>query len=276
MTHDLPTIFIGYDAREHDAAMVAAQSVRDHSSRPLHIFLLEHMELRSLRLFDRQWETMPQGQTYDKGDGKPFSTAFSHSRFLAFYLADQLGCTEPCMFVDCDWLFLDDVQKVFREQEKHRNKIGVVSRERKVEDGSTKMDGMVQSAYHRKLWSAMFTWHPKCKAWSELFSVSEVNKRTGRELHSFMGLAPGNFWEIDPLWHYIPSLDPKPKMTPFGVHFSEFSPWLNPEHGLNYPFSFNRWNASLRDYHRRASKSEYPCKLGDLSAHLSKRQVDNR
>lgn len=237
---DHDTYFIGYDAREHEAAAVAAFSIQRRATRRARIYVLEHQTLRRLGLFWRQWNVGPKGQFYDVEDERPFSTAFSHSRFLAFHLARELACTGPCMFVDCDWLFLSDPSALMDAQRAHPNQIGVVMRDRKVAEGSTKMDGMVQQNYPRKLWSAMFTFMPGYNL-ATAFGPNVVNHVSGRDMHAFLDLADTEFWPIDPAWHYIPSLDPAPETTK-GIHFSEFSPWLNPERGADAPGAFNEWH----------------------------------
>lgn len=242
------TYFIGYDAREHEAAQVCAHSIKSQDP-AADTYFLDHMDLRRAGLFSRPWVTQPSGQMMDVIDGRPFSTAFSHTRFLVFALADLLGCAGPCMFVDCDFVFRENVGDLMAEQDKHAGKIGVVSRDRKVDEGSTKMDGMVQENYSRKLWSALFTFMPH-SSWSENFTPEVVGTAAGRDLHAFLHLPPETFWEIDPAWHYIPSLDDR-RTHPKAIHYSEFSPWLNPEKVDDYPDEYDHyWEARdkwLRD-----------------------------
>lgn len=262
------TYFMGYDAREHEAACVTAFSILRRSNHRVRIYALEHMELRRLGLFDRPWHITEKGQFTDDRDGRPFSTTFSHSRFLAFYLANELKCTGPCAFLDCDFLFLNDPSKLMDSQSDKSGLIGVVNRDRKVEEGSLKMDGMVQQNYHRKLWSAFFTFSPSPYL-SEWFRPDVVNIATGRDLHGFMGTPDAGFWEIDPGWHHIPSLDdPEPAM-PSAVHFSEFSPWLNPEKYHTAPELFDLWEDEAHSWRRHFSvHNELPWRnLGlDLTA----------
>lgn len=247
------TVFIGYDAREHDAALVAAYSLRRRSTTRLRVYALEHRLLRSLGLFTRPWKVDSKGQFHDERDGKPFSTEFSHSRFLVFHLAQALKCQGPCLFVDCDWLFQADISELLEETANAGESIGVVQRERKVEEGSLKMDGMVQQNYERKLWSALFAFMPTPDL-AELFSPDTVNNAPGRQLHRFCGLGEGHFWRVDPAWHYIPSLDERPNRLK-GVHFSEFSPWLNPEKFSQSPAEFWAWEDELHNVRRSMGQS---------------------
>lgn len=248
-----PIIFIGYDARESLAAGVCAYSILRRASERACIYMLEHRMLRRLKLFDRPWRIDSTGQFYDHRDRRPFSTEFSHSRFLVFELARRLQASGPCMFVDCDWLFLGDVMRLLDEQAKHPDKIGVVKRYQEVQDGSTKMDGMQQTAYARKLWSALFTFMPSPHL-AQRFSPLTVNTTNGRDLHSFRNRDAEQFWAIDPRWHYVPSLDGK-ETNPLGIHFSEFSPWINPELHETYPDEYGKWHEECADYLDHASNN---------------------
>ena len=254
--------FIGYDAREHLAAEVAAFSLQRRLGQNSRVYYLEHMELRRLGFFKREWVVTKNGQWFDQKDGKPFSTHFSHSRFLVPMLARQLEATS-CMFVDCDWLFLEDPSG-FMAHQANIQEVGVVKaphRQSSVKDGSIKMDGMVQQNYNRKLWSAMFTMNPN-SAVAKRFDVKTVNSYSGRDLHGFLGAGEGEFWDIDPDWHYIPSLDPIPSVQdwkPKGIHYSEFSPWLNPEYSEKYQYEFQAWIEERNEYLQwRASRPDTP------------------
>lgn len=241
------TYFIGYDAREHIAAGVCTHSILWRSTRPAQVFMVEHQTLRRLGLFHREWRVNRTGQFYDLGDGKPFSTAFSHSRFLVFELAKRMSLTGPCMFVDCDFLFQMDPAGLMAQQEKRPDEIGVVMRDRQVDEGSLKMDGMLQQNYSRKLWSAMFTFMPSDE-WADLFTPAAVNEATGRQLHGFLGLPDDRFWSVSPSWHHIPSLDEPEGDIPNAIHYSEFSPWLNPERHSEFWDSFDVWDEELSRY----------------------------
>lgn len=265
------TYFIGYDAREHEAAAVAAYSITRRANRRSSVYMLEHQTLRRLGLFTRSWTIQGGGQAYDLGDGKPFSTAFSHSRFLVFHLARELECTGPCMFVDCDWLFLSDPGEIMALQAEEPHRIGVVMRDRTVTEGSIKMDGMVQENYPRKLWSALFTFMPSDDL-AIAFSPNAVNHQSGRDLHSFMGTDADQFWPIDRDRHHIPSMDgdaggdnPPPK----GMHFSEFSPWLNPDRCKDYPTAFALWQKERTAWLQHAARTLSLEPWNDLSASLA-------
>ena len=102
-------IYIGYDQREHAAYMVCKDSIQRkvwEDSPEYDVYALAHKELRREGHFDRPWIIDEKGQFWDKRDGRPFSTEFSHSRFLTPKLAWNAGYRDLVMFVDCDFLFL--------------------------------------------------------------------------------------------------------------------------------------------------------------------------
>ena len=238
----MDTYFIGYDAREHEAAGVCAYSILARATKRPKIYMVEHRQLRKLKMFYRTSRIHAGGQMYDDGDSRPFSTDFSHSRFLVFHLARELGITGTCMFVDCDFLFQDDPSLMMREHRKTKKPISVVNRDRRVVENSTKMDGMVQQNYYRKLWSALFCFTPSDKL-ANLFSVDAVSNDTGRELHGFKGMPQEDFGELNPRWHMIPSLDEMPEQFENigALHYSEFSPWINPELKSEYVGPYTAW-----------------------------------
>ena len=147
------------------------------------------------------------------------------------------------------------------------DKIGVVNRDRKVDENSTKMDGMVQQNYHRKLWSALFTFMPSPML-AGVFNPDAVNNAPGRELHSFNAMPDDKFWDIDPAWHYIPSLDLPPE-TVKGCHFSEFSPWLNPEKQSQNPAMFWAWEDERAAYVSALARHNNLCVFDNLGVDLA-------
>lgn len=116
-------IFIGYDEREHEPFLVAKHSLEKRATVPVKVHKLHHRELRSAGLFTREWEIKANGQYVDKVDGKPFSTQFSHSRFLLPTLWKNLPdpTKSPLvMFVDCDFAWMEDIGEMFSEIERKR------------------------------------------------------------------------------------------------------------------------------------------------------------
>ena len=94
-------IFIGRDPREAEAYEVCAHSIRRLASVPVHITPLK---LADLSAGDRP--------LYRRAPDPRASTEFTYTRFLVPALADFRGWALYC---DCDFLFLDDVDKLFAE-----------------------------------------------------------------------------------------------------------------------------------------------------------------
>ena len=89
-------IFVGYDIREDIAYQVCEYSIRKHQP-AAQVIPLKQKELRDSGLYTRTIDPLS-------------STEFTFTRFLVPYLADYQGWA---VFVDCDFVFIDDVAKLF-------------------------------------------------------------------------------------------------------------------------------------------------------------------
>ena len=192
-------VCVGYDSREDIAYEVCRHSVYRRSTLPVEIYPLKHKELRDRGIFWRPWLTAGSGQTVDCIDGRPFSTAFSHTRFLTPHIAKEKGY-EWALFVDCDFLFTKDVAKLFSLVD---DKYSVMCRKfANTLSTNDKMDGMKQTAYEKKLWSSLCLWNTK----ASFPSVQQVNSKDGAWLHQFKWLGEDRI--------------------PKAIHFTEGGPWL--------------------------------------------------
>lgn len=227
-------IFIGYDEREKDPFNVCVQSLKDSSTDPDRIVVhpLFHRELRTLGMFDRPWKVMEDGTYEDVRDGRPFSVQFSHSRFLTPLLARMLGIKDVVMFVDCDFLFQQDVNQLFDQarQEKDKYAVQVVKHDYK-SINTHKMDGAIQSSYNKKLWSALMLFNTEHKGINQL-TGQNVNNKPGSWLHSFEWLDDDSLiGSIDERWHFVG--DHSEVTTgvsgheAFAIHYTEGGPWFN-------------------------------------------------
>ena len=153
-------IFIGYDEREHEVFKVAEHTIKKHTkSINVVVHKLHHKELREQGLFTRRWMTQRNGQMVCLEDNKPFSTQFSHSRFLVPELWRRLKDTNKddfVMFVDCDFVFKEDLGVLLHEIKSSNQNAPVYAVKHNYKPTSeTKMDNVEQSQYNGKLWSAM-------------------------------------------------------------------------------------------------------------------------
>lgn len=216
-------IFIGYDAREDIAYKVAAHSAKRHCSVPC---VITPLKLDSLRAAGMYWRKhrIENNQMVDEVDERPFSTDFSFSRFLVPHIASRNGITDPVVFADCDFLFLDDIQKMidFVDPE---CAVSVVKHKFKPVE-AIKMDGMQQSQYHRKLWSSLMVFNPSHPDLRNL-DPEAVNTQKGSWLHGFDWT--DSIGEIDETWNWLPHHSPTTRYSyedVKAVHFTEGGPWF--------------------------------------------------
>lgn len=184
-------VFIGYDHREDVAYKVCEFSIRRHTRQPVEIEPLEHASLRKAGIFRRPWLTQAEdGQRIDLIDQRPFSTEFSHTRFLVPHLCNHKGWA---LFMDCDMVFTGDIRKLF-DLVDHTKAVMVVKHAYRPKDG-VKMDGQVNQLYARKNWSSFVLFncgHPA----NRVLTPGYINMTRGGSLHAFEWLGDAETSEI--------------------------------------------------------------------------------
>lgn len=211
-------IFVGWDSREIEAYDVCRVSLTRRASVPLTVTPLKLDELIAAKLYDRPFERRGN-QRIDLRDGRPFSTDFSFSRFLVPSLASWTGWALYC---DCDFLWRDDVAKLFALRDE--TKAVMVVKHQHAPPETSKMDGVVQTTYPRKNWSSLILWncgHPANRA----VTSEAVNVRPGSWLHGFRWLDDAAIGDLPEAWNWLeghsaPSIDPR------AVHFTRGGPWF--------------------------------------------------
>lgn len=219
-------IFIGWDAREDEAFRVCRHSLDARTSQALRVEAIKHRQMRQLGLFDRPWTVDGEtGQMRDVRDGKPFSTEFSHSRFLVPHYARYLGLTEGwALFCDCDFLFQSDIASLFALADPHYA-VMVVKHMHKP-DETSKMDGQMQTVYPRKNWSSLILWNLAHPAHGRL-GVAQVNMERGRWLHAFGWLDDDDIGELPRGWNHLVGVDPLSEAGEAGaLHYTLGGPWF--------------------------------------------------
>lgn len=173
-------VYVGYDGREPIAYDVLCHSIRRRTRLNPKIIPLKHQELRESGLFRRPWLTVSDsGNRMDLIDNKPFSTEFSHTRWLVPYLNNYEGWA---LFLDCDMLFTNDIKELF-DLADDRYAVMCVKHNHKPTE-QLKMDRQPQAQYYRKNWSSFMLIncaHPK---WRTLTPIM-VNYLHGADLHRF-------------------------------------------------------------------------------------------
>ena len=249
-------VFIGYDVREDVAAKVCAYSIRRHTRSNVDIRFLNHVELRREGLFRRPWLTEAEsGNRIDSVDGKPFSTEFSHSRFLIPHLCGYKGWA---LFMDCDMIFTSDLTKLF-DLVDDRYAVMVVKHQHKPLE-KEKMDGRPQTRYHRKNWSSFMLincGHPANRS----LTPGYVNMASGTDMHAFKWLgdevaSEALIGELPRTYNWIdgssPIMPPPAKpgqkaVLPDMIHYTVGGPWFpnyrTVKYGDVWVEYYERWQA---------------------------------
>lgn len=247
----LPTVFIGHDSREAIASDVLSHSIRRRTNLPTEIKFLKHRELRKSGHFARPWLTEGDtGNWKDLIDNKPFSTEFSHTRFLVPALMEFKGWA---LFVDSDMVFLSDIKKLFALFD-DKYALMCVKHQHRPQPNEIKMDGRQQTIYQRKNWSSFMAIN--CAHPSNAFLTKEkVNFMTGADLHALSWLKDYEIGDLPNTYNYIsgvsPKLPPERGGMPDVVHYTAGGPWF--AECKDVPFSqvwideFESWSATGHD-----------------------------
>lgn len=234
-------IFIGWDARETIAYDVCVQSILARTRSNPEIIPLKHRDLRKSGKFNRPWLIESDTGNYrDLVDNRPFSTEFSHTRFL---VPDLCGHKGWALFMDCDMIFQSDIKKLWELRE-DKYAVQVVKHEHKPIDG-IKMDGREQYSYYRKNWSSFILFncgHPA----NRRLDADYVNNRPGKDLHSFSWLEDFQIGSIPKTYNWISGFSPV-EYPPDVIHYTEGGPWFPECQDVAFA---DRWTIEYENYQR--------------------------
>lgn len=249
MTQDILTVYIGYDERQSEAFKACKQSIVEFASKPVIITPLAHQPLRDRGLFSRPWKIPENGEFTDLTDGRPFSTQFSHSRFLVPYLArHQKIKTKYALFVDSDFVFLTDIYKILNSVKNKTYPVFCVKHNYQ-SDSDVKMDGRNQFNYNKKLWTSLMLFDVDNHQLDNL-DPYVVNTMSGRDMHQFkwLGAFPENeIGTIPELWNFIPGHSEKNVGGDEGInaiHFTSGTPHMEGYENCDYSDFY--WGAYAR------------------------------
>lgn len=211
-------IYMGYDRREKLAYDVAEFTLKRYANRDVQVTPLNIANLESAGLMYRVKKVV-NGQIYDAISNAPMSTEFAISRFLTPLLA-QSGWA---LFVDSDVVFLDDVTRIMEHADA---KYAVMCVKHPSDTGAdSKMDGQVQTYYHRKNWSSVMLFNCDHPA-NRLLDLTAVNSIRGLSLHSFYWLKDEQIGELPAKWNWLVNVRPMPEDAMI-AHFTLGGPWFN-------------------------------------------------
>lgn len=243
-------VFIGYDSREAIAAKVLKHSIERHCGVDIDVTFLEHRELRKQGAFNRPWLIESDTGDYrDLIDNKPFSTEFSHTRFLVPSLCGFEGWA---LFLDCDMVFRTDIRKLFALAEP-KCAVQVVKHQQAVKSNEKKMDGRLNESYPMKNWSSFMLFncaHPENRKLTE----DKVSQARGGWMHQFGWLPfPGLVGGLPASYNYIPRVSsPLPVDEIDCVHYTFGGPWF--DNCRDVPLA-DIWMQEYEDYCREADHS---------------------
>lgn len=209
-------IYIGWDPNEARSFNVCEHSLKRLASKPAECTPLIQSALRRSGLYRRT--TLRDGT--DWIDQKPFSSEFAFTRFLIPALNHYRGWA---LFCDCDFLFREDVAKLF-DLADDRYAVMCVKRHLDVEKG-TKKQGAVQENYPCKNWSSLVLWncgHPA----NERLTVDDASTKPGSWLHQFKWLFEHEIGELPIRWNWLEGYSPM-EIKPSAVHYTRGAPWMD-------------------------------------------------
>jgi hypothetical protein len=232
--------FIGFDEREADAFHVARASLLRHASVPICVQPLSIDGLRRAGLYHRSY-AQHGAQRYDLGDGKPFSTDFSFSRFLVPALCQYQGLAGFC---DADFLFRADIAELLAHIEADPSKaraVWCVQHDYRPAAG-LKMDGQIQESYERKNWSSLMVFNCADPDVKEYLRPGQINERPGNWLHGFRWCQTWKIGSLSEAWNWLEGHS-SPEIDPKAVHMTRGVPSM-PDYA-NIPFA-DEWFSYLR------------------------------
>lgn len=197
-------IFIGWDSRFPEPALVAAHSFRVHSSIPLDIRFLDLRHLRECYKFN-------------PAPDERATTEFTRSRFLVPWLCGYSG---HALFVDNDVVCLADVARLIDKCRWSGSgpALQVVKHDHMVVDGTAKMYGATQTMYPRKNWSSLMLMDcSQLGCWSK----HVVEREPPSRLHRFEDVPDLSISDLDRGWNDLDHVDADTKI----VHYTSGGPW---------------------------------------------------
>ena len=203
-----PSFFVGYDSKEDIAYRVCKQTLLANSSIELNISSLKLYELVAQKLYTRSIDPLA-------------STEFTYSRFLVPKLMNYNGWA---VFCDCDFIFFDDVAKLFNNIDNSKA-IYCVKHDYTPKE-KHKMDGQQQTIYPRKNWSSFILFNCSHSSNKKL-TVDLVNSESGSYLHQFKWLQDSEIGDLDERWNWLEGWTSQHNSsTPYAVHYTRGGPWF--------------------------------------------------
>jgi hypothetical protein len=202
-------VFVGWDRRENIAWEVCRHSILARTDpEQVSVEPIIQVEVRDRGLYTRPTDLKA-------------STEFSLTRFLTPTLAGPHGFA---IFVDCDFLFLDDIRAIFQEIDPTKA-VSVVKHDYQPTE-EVKMDGCRQHQYPRKNWSSLIVFqcnHPSVQA----LTPEVVNTAEPSYLHQFQWLKDDEIGSLHIGWNYLAGWYPPKYDRLKAIHYTSGGPWFD-------------------------------------------------
>lgn len=230
-------VYVGFDERMPLAYDVCVSSIEATSKTKQDINPLKIQSLVEDAFYYRP--TIEQeGVLFDVISDAPMSTEFAISRFLVPFLSGFNGWS---IFCDSDFMFRDDIDKVFSLCD---DKYAVMCVKHFYEpDDRDKMNGQKQTSYFRKNWSSLMLFnnsHPK----NAFLNVRNVNSLAGRDLHRFCWLEDDDIGSIPESWNWLEGHSSL-MIEPQAVHFTRGTPDMQGYDNVDYGDEWKKIASSL-------------------------------
>lgn len=216
------TVFIGYDQREHIAAEVCKFSLERRAP--------AWVQAKYLRSQD-----IPE---FTRAREPHQATDFTYTRFLVPYLCGFKGWS---IFCDCDFLFVSDVARIFKNVDKSKA-VSVVQHPQYTPRTQIKMDGISQVPMFRKNWASFMLFNNEHPA-LQVLTPEFVNTFPGRSLHQFGWITDAHIGKLPMEWNCLD--DYYYLESPKAIHYTDGGPWF--ENYQNTTYS-SLWMQEHREY----------------------------
>ena len=244
-------IFVGWDSREDIAYQVCRQSILDTTSVPVEIIPLKQKTLRKQDMYWRDIDALA-------------STEFTFTRFLIPTITEYNGWA---LFIDCDFVALEDVAKLFA-QANDKYAVMCAQHDYTPKEG-VKMDGQQQHNYPRKNWSSCMLincGHPS----NARLTAELVNKEstTGAFLHRFSWLSDNEVGKLSHEWNWLVGWYKEPKDgKPKFLHYTEGGPWFEQYENCEYNYEYYKVKEKISKIriNRLEKNLSAPVEIKDLS-----------
>lgn len=233
--------FIGWDPKDALAYDVLVESILDNTKERVEIIPIKDHELRWKKLYWRGYRVDPDGQMWDARDGKPFSTAFSFTRFCVPMMNNFAD--EKVIFMDADMMFKADIGELYEWASKSKAVSVVQHKHEPTED--VKMGGLVQTLYERKNWSSLMVMNTAMCRGLDRYTV---NNMPGAYLHGMKWVGDEQIGSLPEGWNWLEGWS-SPTIPPLNVHFTRGTPDMPGCENVDYA---DEWLSYTRQQHKAA------------------------